>query len=150
MQISVIGSSTEKGENYELAYQLGKELAKMGHTIICGGRGGIMEAISKGGHEKDGVVVGIVPQDTRGGGNRYLSAEVVSGVGEMRNFMVVLSGDLILAFPGSHGTISELSFAMRIQKRIILIRPEKHRYRVEGPNVSYADDLNQIMNQISE
>ncbi|HPR41546.1 MAG TPA: TIGR00725 family protein [Candidatus Methanofastidiosa archaeon] len=150
MQVSVIGSSTENGEMYRLSHELGRELANKGHSVICGGKGGIMEAVSKGVHECGGLVVGILPDDRRGCGNRYLSAEIVTGIKEMRNLIVVLSGDVIVAFPGSYGTVSEMSFAMRYNKKMVIVRPDLHKYLVDGTNVSFADDLVGIMNKISE
>jgi len=150
MQITVIGSSSEYGEMFDLSYSLGKELAKIGYSVICGGRGGIMEGISKGISESGGLVVGVIPGSTRRGGNGYLSAEIVTGMGEMRNFILILSGDLIVAFPGSYGTMSELAFGMRNNKNIILVRPELHDYKVDGPNIYHADNLSEILKLISE
>ncbi|MBN1785980.1 MAG: TIGR00725 family protein [Candidatus Methanofastidiosa archaeon] len=149
MQISVIGSSAPDDAMYQLAYELGKELAPLGHVVINGGRGGIMEGVSRGVKEMGGLVIGILPGDTRRSGNGHLSAEVVTGMGEMRNFLLVLSGDLIIAFPGSYGTVSEISFSMRNNKRIIIVRPDLHEYQVRGANVLMADGLEEIMNHIS-
>ncbi|MHC1605143.1 MAG: TIGR00725 family protein [Candidatus Methanofastidiosia archaeon] len=152
MQVSVIGSGGQVPEHfYKMARQLGKMLARDGHVVVCGGKGGIMEAVSKGVFEEGGIVVGILAENERGSGNRYLSAEVATGLGEMRNAIVVSSGDVIVAFPGAFGTLSELSFAMKNEKNIIFVCP--HSFPVDFEALKYekiyfVKDIGDIMSVI--
>src|SRR6266852_1167839 len=73
VQISVVGfnedSCTEVAR--EAAYRVGKEIAREGATVICGGLGGVMEAASKGASEAGGLSVGIIPSSDSAQANKY-------------------------------------------------------------------------------
>ena len=122
MHISVIGSGDEVPAHlYDLACACGSLIARAGHVLICGGRGGIMEAACKGAHETGGITVGILPTHDASSANPYVSVAVCTGMGELRNGIVVASGTMVLAFPGSYGTLSELAYAARWGKDIIVV-----------------------------
>lgn len=59
--VSVIGSSNSTEEEYEVAYFVGRELARRGIVVVCGGRTGVMEAVCKGAKAEGGLTVGIMP-----------------------------------------------------------------------------------------
>lgn len=154
MQIAVIGSAIEDDPGIlSMAHDLGAALAQKGHIIICGGMGGIMEAVSHGAHEADGTTVGVLPSNERHTGNRFLTAEVVTGLHEMRNAVVVASGDIVIAFPGAFGTLSELAFAMKYDKPIVVVQPE-HFYLdftlIPYARLTFAWNLMDIINSIEE
>jgi len=65
MRVSVIGGSTATGETADAARAVGNELASRGHTVVCGGLGGVMEAVCRGAREAGGETVGILPERTR-------------------------------------------------------------------------------------
>lgn len=58
-QIVVVGNNVTGSEVYALAYEVGSEIAKKGYVLICGGRGGVMEAACKGAKKNKGLTVGI-------------------------------------------------------------------------------------------
>jgi uncharacterized protein (TIGR00725 family) len=103
----------------EAAAALGEALAEMGAVVICGGMGGVMEAVSRGAKRCGGVVVGVLPGYDRGSGNRFLSIEVPTGLGHARNVLVAAGGDVLVAFPGSAGTLSEIAIALRLGRPVI-------------------------------
>jgi len=152
MQVSIIGSNEDHGEMFKMAYELGKRLASDGHIVINGGRGGIMEGAAMGANEGNGTVIGILPASNRHCGNDYLTAEIITGIGEMRNFIIVLSGDITVAFPGSFGTLTEISFAIRNGSRMIIVRPDLHRFIrfPDNGNISFANTIDEILSKISE
>lgn len=112
--ISVIGGEACGPEALETAEAVGRELARHGATLVCGGRGGVMEAACRGAREAGGHTIGIMPgrghEDSPP--NAYVEFPVFTGMGFARNVMVVLSGDAVIAIDGSYGTLSELSYAL--------------------------------------
>lgn len=121
LNISVIGGSQVPNDVCEVAYQVGRLLAKRGATVFCGGLTGVMECVSKGVREENGLVIGILPGSVPEEGNKYLSAAIPTGLGFARNFLVVRAGKVVIAIDGSTGTISEASFALSEGKTVIAI-----------------------------
>jgi uncharacterized protein (TIGR00725 family) len=111
LYIGIIGGSRCTEITCERAREMGTLIAKEGWVLICGGMGGVMEAACKGAFTSGGVTIGILPGGSRGEGNSYLSYRIVTGMGHMRNALVVRSSDIIVAFEGSYGTLSEIAFA---------------------------------------
>ncbi|MCS7196411.1 MAG: TIGR00725 family protein [Aquificaceae bacterium] len=130
MQVAVVGSSkaTPESEEYKVAYLLGKEIAKRGWIVVCGGRGGVMEAVCKGAKEEGGLTVGILPSYEGLEANPYVDIRVRTGMGWNRNPLVVASGDVVVAVGGNWGTLSEIAYALILEKPIIGYRT----HRVEG------------------
>lgn len=112
MRVSVIGGSTVERETYEQARELGRLLASEGHEIICGGLGGVMEAVCRGADEHDGATVGILPGEDREAANPYVETPIATGMGNARNALVVLNGDAAVAIDGNTGTLSEIALAL--------------------------------------
>jgi uncharacterized protein (TIGR00725 family) len=95
------------------AQETGALLAESGATLVCGGLGGVMEAACRGARQRGGVTVGILPGRRHGEGNSYLTVELPTGLGEMRNALVVAAAEAVIAIGGSWGTLSEVALAMR-------------------------------------
>lgn len=112
MHVSVIGGSSVTDAEYDLATDLGRELGRRDHTVVCGGLGGVMEAVCRGATERGGHTIGILPGDSRSAANDYVETAVATGIGNARNAMVVLNGDGVIAVDGSTGTLSELGHAL--------------------------------------
>ncbi len=111
MQVSVIGGGTISESEAELAEEVGRLLAERGHVVVCGGRGGVMEAACRGAHEAGGRTVGILPGTDRDAANPYVDVAIATGLGHARNPLVVMNGDAVIAIDGGSGTLSELGFA---------------------------------------
>jgi len=110
MRVSVIGGSTVTDEEYELAREVGRLLGERGHTVVCGGLGGVMEAASRGASERDGNTIGILPGERRAAANDYVDTAIATGLGNARNPLVVMNGDAAIAIDGGGGTLSEIGF----------------------------------------
>ena len=117
-QIVVIGDSETDEQGYNTAYQAGSLIAKKGFVLISGGRGGVMEAASKGAHDNGGLVVGILPDEEFTAANEYCDIVIPTGIGFARNSCNVLSGDLIVAIGGRTGTLCEIAYAWQYNKPI--------------------------------
>lgn len=118
-QVAVVGGSSPDSPSIDLATEVGRSVAGAGATLICGGLGGIMEAAARGAKERGGLTVGIVPSYQKETANPYIDVVIVSGLGHARNVLVAASGDLLIALPGSHGTLSEVSVALKLGKPVI-------------------------------
>lgn len=123
--ISICGSDLddEKLSDYALnvAEQVGRIAAKLGFVLLCGGRGGIMEAACKGAKEEHGITIGILPY-SKEEANKYIDIAIPTTIGNIRNFLVANSGDVVIAIGGRWGTLNEISFSMIYNKPLILIK----------------------------
>jgi uncharacterized protein (TIGR00725 family) len=113
MIIAVIGDSFCSPEEAKLAETVGGLLAQQGVTIICGGLGGVMEAVCRGAKSKGGLTVGILPGEDRSTANPWVDTPVVTGIGEARNVAVVKSAQAVIAIGGRYGTLSEIAYALK-------------------------------------
>lgn len=112
MQVSVIGGSTVPDEEYEQAIAVGRLLGERGHTVVCGGLGGVMRGACEGASEAGGRTVGILKGTDPAAGNDYLDVPIATGLGNARNVLVVLNGAATIAVDGATGTLSELGLAL--------------------------------------
>ncbi len=112
--ISVIGGEAALPQALTLAEAVGRALARSGITLVCGGRGGTMEAACRGARSAGGHTVGILPGgDARESPpNPYVEFPVFTGLGYTRNAIVVRSGEAVIAIDGSYGTLSEIAYAL--------------------------------------
>lgn len=119
--IGVIGGNESDPANYALATELGEHIATRGAVVICGGRSGIMEAVGKGACEKGGMVLGILPGSDKSAANSYCTIVLPSGLGIARNTLIVQMSDVLIAFPGGFGTLSEIAFALALGKTVVYL-----------------------------
>jgi uncharacterized protein (TIGR00725 family) len=111
--IAVIGGGSCNQEEAQLAEEVGRELAKCGAALVCGGLGGVMEAACKGASAEGGVTIGVLPGDDRRAANPYVNIPIVTNLGYARNVAVVKSGQAVIAVGGNYGTLSEISHALQ-------------------------------------
>lgn len=127
IKISVIGGSKVDNEIYDLACQVGREIAKSGAVLICGGLTGIMEAACKGAGEEGGLSIGILPTADENSANEYVDIKIPTGLGYARNMAVILSSHAVIAIDGSYGTLSEIGYTLTFNKPIIGLKTWKVR-----------------------
>ncbi len=109
VRVAVIGAAAASDEEYEMARALGGALARSGAVVICGGRGGVMEAVARGCAEEGGTCVGILPGEDAAGANPWVSIPLATGLGEARNALVVGTAEAVVAVGGGWGTLSEIA-----------------------------------------
>ena len=111
--IAVIGGGRCSIEEALIAESVGRELARRGAIVICGGLGGIMESVCRGAAIENGITVGILPGDDPGVANRYVQIPIAAGTGYARNIAVVYSAQAVIALGGEYGTLTEIAFALK-------------------------------------
>ena len=126
----MIGPGEASSGELGLAFEVGRWVAEAGAVLVCGGLGGVMEEACRGAAEAGGTTVGLLPGSQRSGGNPYLTVAVVTGLGELRNGLVVRTSDALVAVGGSWGTLSEVALALRTGKTVVGLAawalPEHH------------------------
>ena len=119
--IGVIGSGDCSEEEYSLAFEVGREVARRGFYLVCGGLSGVMEASAKGAFMEGGLTIGILPGDKKDA-NPYIKIPIPTGLGEGRNLIIVRLSDALIAIGGEYGTLSEIAFALKLKKPVIGLR----------------------------
>ena len=117
--IGVIGGHSCSRKTAKLAQELGREIAKLGAILVCGGLGGIMQAVAKGAKQNGGATVGILPGDDKKEANPFIDVPIATGLGYTRNTLVTTAADIIIALEGRYGTLSEIGFALNAKKPVI-------------------------------
>jgi uncharacterized protein (TIGR00725 family) len=110
--IAVIGGSKATPEEAAAAEAVGRALAEGGAVLVCGGRGGVMEAACRGAKAAGGLTIGILPGADRGEANPYVDISIVTGIGLARNAIVTRTVQATIAVGGSYGTLSEIAYAL--------------------------------------
>ena len=111
--VAVATGGDADAEECALAEMVGRELARRGAVLLCGGLGGGMEAACRGAKEAGGTTVGILPGAQRLDANPYVDIALATGLGEARNALVVRAADALIAVAGEFGTLSEIALALR-------------------------------------
>lgn len=149
IRIGIIGQSGElPTEIQELALELGREVARRGCVLLSGGTNGIMEYASKGAKEENGIVVGILPGDTRDKGNSYIDIPITTGLSfDYRSLILVHSSDAIIMIGGGNGTLGELSAAYLNLKPVVVLEPSggwAEKIRAVAYEEAYLDERKSI------
>ena len=117
--VAVFGSSQTDPDSrkWAQAEEVGKRLAEAGFTVITGGYGGTMEAVSKGASMAGGHVIGVTAPPLfsgRQGANPYV-AELIETEGLAGRIGVIIERAAgTIALPGSIGTATELLVAWNV------------------------------------
>lgn len=112
MRVAVIGGSVVNETTYTQAVRVGQLLGKRGHTVVCGGLSGVMEAACRGASEAGAETIGILPGEKTGAANEWVKTPIATGLGNARNVLVVLNADAAIAIDGGAGTLSEIGHAL--------------------------------------
>src|SRR6478609_9735841 len=115
-QVAVIGSGAEWEDAAE---EVGRLLAERGCTVVTGGLGEVMAAAHRGAKSAGGATIAILPGEDRNAANAWADHVVVTGIGHARNLAVAASGDAVIAVGGSHGTLAEIGFALRLGRPVV-------------------------------
>ncbi|MGH2628650.1 MAG: TIGR00725 family protein [Anaerolineales bacterium] len=117
--IAVIGPAQASPEEAALAEEVGRLLAERGALLICGGRGGVMEAACRGAAGAGGLTVGILPGTDPGTANSFVRVPIATGLGEARNAVLVTAAAAVIAIGGGYGTLSEIGLALKQGRRVV-------------------------------
>jgi uncharacterized protein (TIGR00725 family) len=119
--VAMLGPGDGGARECDAAYTIAWHLAGAGMTVICGGRGGVMAAASRGAVEAGGIALGILPEEDDRGANEWLSVAVPTGMGEMRNAIIARSGVCLVAIGGGMGTLSEMALGLKWGKPVFVM-----------------------------
>jgi len=141
--VAVVGPGADAATqaDTDLARKVGRLLADRDAIVVCGGLGGVMAAACEGASKRGGLTVGLLPGSDRADGNPYLSVALPTGIGELRNGLIVRVCDAVIAIGGSWGTLSEIALAMRTGKPTIVISG----WTVDDPIDGRTMDLHQAI-----
>ncbi|MFQ5800555.1 MAG: TIGR00725 family protein [Candidatus Hydrothermarchaeales archaeon] len=134
-QIGVIGAGKAEEEEYHIAEQVGEEIAKAGHVLVCGGLGGVMEAAAKGARSQGGLTVGILPGEIKEEANEYIDVRVVTAMSHARNAIITRTADVLITVGGGAGTLSEVALALKIGKPVVMVKDVLPGFALEMESV---------------
>jgi uncharacterized protein (TIGR00725 family) len=124
--VTIFGGSKcrEDDPEYVAARRVGTLLADSGFTICTGGYAGVMEAASRGAHERGGRVIGITMNQFKSEPNRYLSEKIPSEHFYERLQRLIMQSVGYIALRGGMGTVTEISLVWnKLQTRVLEPRP---------------------------
>ncbi len=117
--VAVVGPGEASAEQNAVAEEVGRRVAQAGCHLVCGGLGGVMAAACRGAAGAGGVTIGILPGSDRSAANEWVAVAIPTGLGELRNGLVVRTADVVIAVGGAYGTLSEIALALKTGVRVI-------------------------------
>ena len=149
--MAVIGDGDPRGPDahrlLEWAEEVGQHLARSGAVVITGGLGGVMRAASRGALGAGGETIGFLPGDDPREANEFVRIPIATGLGVMRNLVVVTSADAVIAVGGKHGTLSEIGLALRMGRSVVTLSSWRveSEHRMGGPRIHRANDTSEAV-----
>lgn len=119
VHVAVIGPGSCSPAEAALAFEVGAKLGRVGAVLVCGGLGGVMEAACRGALAEGATTIGLLPGLDRRAANPYVSVAIPTGLGELRNGLVVRAADALIAVGGAHGTLSEIALGLKAGKPVV-------------------------------
>ena len=129
--VAVVGPGDASPAELESAELIGRGIAQAGDVLVCGGLGGVMAAACRGAVSAGGMTVGILPGSDRSAGNEWLTVAIPTGLGELRNGLVIRAADAVIAVGGAYGTLSEVALALKTGVPVIGLQT----WEIEGIEV---------------
>jgi len=118
-RISVFGGRKITEKIYNQTYNLGKLLNANNYLFYCGGGKGVMAAIAKGVYDDGGQCIGILKELNTDEMNPYINIPVATNMGITRNALLAYSCEASVAVSGQYGTLSEIAYALQLDKPVI-------------------------------
>lgn len=139
LTLGVVGGGSCSEPESKMAFETGRQIARSGGVLICGGGGGAMEAACAGAKTAGGTTIGIIPGTAPDAShpNPHVDFALYSGMGQARNQIIILSSDAVIAVGGEWGTLSEIAMAMKYGVPVVLLAS----WSLEGPDGEGLDDL---------
>ena len=124
--IGIMGPGEAATDNEtRMAYALGRAIAQAGWGVLTGGRAaGVMAAASQGAKAANGLVVGILPDADTAKMAAAVDVAIVTGMGQGRNVINILSSQVVIACGLGPGTLSEMAIALKLGRPLIVLQPQ--------------------------
>lgn len=119
--VGVIGPRAATPVQAELARVLGAALAGLSLTVLCGGRGGVMEAVCQGVTDAGGLSIGLLPGHRPEEANAHVGIPLPTGLSEGRNMVIARASRVLIAVGGSYGTLTEMAYGLHFGKRVVAL-----------------------------
>ena len=142
--VGVIGPREASDAQLAAAEAVGRGLAGMGLTVICGGRHGVMEAVCRGVSAGGGISVGLLPDADPSFANPYVDVVIATGIGEARNALIARAALCLVVVGDSFGTLSEVALGRQFGKRVIGLEGAA---RVEG--VEHVESVERALDEVA-
>lgn len=123
VRVAVAGAGICGPDLADVAEEVGRRVAQADAVLICGGLGGVMEAVARGAAEEGGLTVGLLPGRDARDANPYIQVPMPTGLGEGRNLLVARTASVLIAIGGEWGTLSEVAMARKCDVPVVLLRP---------------------------
>lgn len=142
--VAVIGDGDPQGPDadqiLQWAEEVGERLANAGAVVVTGGLGGVMEAASRGAANAGGLTIGILPGEHPSAANAFVRIPIATGLGVVRNLVVVTASDVVIAVGGRYGTLSEIGLALRQGREVVTLASWRIEKDVIDPKIHLAVD----------
>jgi hypothetical protein len=119
LPVGVIGPREATDAQLGTAEALGRRLGELGLVVVCGGKGGVMEAVCRGARRAGGLTVGILPDAGWRGANAHVALPLATGLSEARNAVIARAALVLVAVGGSYGTMTEIAYGLHFGRRVI-------------------------------
>lgn len=133
--IGVIGRGISQPELKTVAEEVGREIARKGAVLVCGGLGGVMTEAARGAKEIGGITLGILPGPRTTDANEFIDFPIATNMGAARNSIIVHTADVLIAIGGGYGTLSEIALALKIGKGVVALQPS---YQIPGVIIAHT------------
>jgi uncharacterized protein (TIGR00725 family) len=141
--VAIVGPGDGGALPCQAAYHVAFCLAGAGISLVCGGRGGVMEAASRAAHDAGGLMIGFLPEADLSGANPYLSVAIPTGMGEMRNALIARASICLIAIGGGMGTLSEVALGLKWSKPVFSLYEE-----VPLPQLRRSENIDQLLEEV--
>jgi uncharacterized protein (TIGR00725 family) len=119
--VAVIGPRNASPRQIETAELLGRRLGELRMPMITGGKGGVMEAASRGCLLAGGQPIGILPDEEWSGANAYVTIPIATGLGSARNAIIARAATALIAIGGEYGTLSEMALGLHFRRLVLAL-----------------------------
>jgi uncharacterized protein (TIGR00725 family) len=130
--VGVCGPGLANAREAAWAEEVGRRLAEAGATVVCGGLGGVMDAVARGARAGGGTVIGVLPGESRAGASEHLTVAIPTGMGEARNAIIARAADVVIAIGGEWGTLSEIALARKMGTPVVGLATWELERRTDG------------------
>ena len=121
LPVGVIGPRAATPTQRAIAESLGAMLARMGLPVLCGGKGGVMEAVAAGVRAAGGLSLALLPEDDWRGANAFIALPLATGLGKARNVVIAQASAALVAVGGEYGTLTEIAFGLHFGKPVFAL-----------------------------
>jgi uncharacterized protein (TIGR00725 family) len=154
--VGVMGPGEKQAtqKDLDIAYDIGRHIAGNNWALLCGGMSGVMEKSAKGAQENGGITIGVGSTRDKSDMNEYLDLPLCTAMGPGRNFMNIISSDvLVFISVGSPGTLSELAFAIQMEKPSVVVNASQNLQKLVGEypenKVYFVQTVEELQDELS-